>query len=433
MKKVLLLLIIYVISGVRVLAAVDTLSFENGVKMVYRSIPSTGIVSVHVWMKTGSVNENPENNGISHFLEHMVFKGTASYAPGAIDEVVESAGGSMNAATSKDYTFYHITLPVYNAETAFKVLSEMLFDAKFIPEEIEKEKPIVVQEIKRKFDKPTYDMWTYLYEALFRSSPYEMEVIGSEETVNSFSRDTLVDYYGRYYHPQNMTLVVAGDIDRSTAESLGRKYFSKMKDGRGKRYEGNALKTYTENYRKDFYRQVVQETGVIAFPAAALNEKDIFAYEVLGEILSGGEYSVLSTIIKNELRLASSVNAGYLGMKHGGSFIFTYTCPVGNSGKVKDAILKVAASIDKFVDQKSLEKCENRLKSQIAFQRERASSEARDIGYSYTLDIPGYYHNFLNKMSGMKTEEITSLAADIFSRPYIDLRTLPEESGKKED
>lgn len=426
MRKSFFLLLILIFSGVNVVAAVDTLSFDNGVQMVYRNMPSTGVVSVQVWMKTGSVNETPVNNGISHFLEHMVFKGTSAYAPGDIDEIVESAGGNMNAATSKDYTFYYITLPSYNAETAFKVLSEMLFEAQFIPDEIEKEKPIVVQEIKRKFDRPTYDMWAYLYESLFRGSPYEMEVIGSEDTVNSFDRETLVDYYNKYYHPRNMTLVVTGDLDRETSVKLGRKYFTKEKDGQGRLFEGNAMKTYTENYRKDFPRQVVQESGVIAFPADELNETDIFAYEILGEILAGGEHSVVSRIIKNELRLASSVSAGYLGMKHGGAFIFTYTCPPGGSDRVKEAILKITADIAKYIDKDSLEKCENRLKSQIAFQRERSSSEARDIGYSYTLGIPGYYHSFLDKMSGIKPETVTAVANKVFSRPYIDLRTLPE-------
>ena len=432
MKKSFFILLVLLISGVRVFAALNTVTFDNGVDMVYRNIPSTGVVSVQVWMKTGSVNENEKNNGISHFLEHMVFKGTKSFAPGDIDEIVESAGGTMNAATSKDYTFYYITLPAYNAETAFKVLSEMLFEAQFIPDEIEKEKPVVVQEIKRKFDRPTYDMWTYLYEALFKDSPYEMEVIGTEETVNSFDREVLVEYYKKYYHPENMTLVVAGDLESGEAERLGKEYFNKTKDGQGKLFEGSAQKSYSDNMRKDFERQVVQETGVIAFPAASLNEKDIFAYEVLGEIISGGEFSVLNQTIKNELRLASSINAGYLGMKHGGAFIFTYTCPVGNSEKVKDAILEVVSNIAEYIDQESLEKCENRLKSQIAFQRERSSSEARDIGYSYTLGIPAYYHNFLNKMNEMTTEEIVELAQNIFSQNYIDLRTVPEKTVKED-
>ncbi|MCA1927886.1 MAG: insulinase family protein, partial [Calditerrivibrio sp.] len=135
--------------------AAEEFRLDNGIKVVYNRIPNIKITSVQVWMDTGSRNETKEINGISHFLEHMVFKGTEKFGPDEIDLMVEANGGQMNAATSKDYTFYYITIPTENVEIAFDAISQMVFDAKFIEEEIEKEKPVVLEEIKRKYDDPT--------------------------------------------------------------------------------------------------------------------------------------------------------------------------------------------------------------------------------------------------------------------------------------
>ncbi|WP_022850520.1 M16 family metallopeptidase [Limisalsivibrio acetivorans] len=407
-------------------ASVERFELKNGIDVVYRNMPDMKVASVQVWMKTGAVNENDKNNGISHFLEHMVFKGTKSFEPGDIDRTVESSGGSMNAATSKDYTFYYITMPSKNAETAFNVLSEMLFDAKFLPEEIEKEKPVVVQEIKRKFDRPTYDMWVYLYRELFKSSPYEREVIGTEENVLSFTREQLLDYYNHYYHPENMTLVIAGDMDKKEALKLAVKYFERDdKEGAGSRYSGEANRGLQGNIVKTFERGVSQEYGVVAYPAPDVETDMLYSFEVLSEIIAGGEFSVLNSKLKHELGIVNSINAGYLGLKHGGSFIFTYTCSEGKSDEVVRYLDSFIPELGEYIGEKSIERAKNRLKSQTAFQRERSSSEARDIGYSYTLGIPAYYHDFLEKISSVESGDILKAANKVFSGKYIDVRTLP--------
>lgn len=141
---------------------------NNGLRVVYAKVPGVKVVSVQAWIKTGSVNEKPETSGISHFLEHILFKGSKNFKPGEIDSYLDSKGGSNNAFTSLDVTDYYVTIPEKEAEAAFKVVSDMVFNALFIPDEIEKEKPVVIQEINGKYNNPYYEMLRDFNETLFK-------------------------------------------------------------------------------------------------------------------------------------------------------------------------------------------------------------------------------------------------------------------------
>lgn len=428
MKKLFLAIILFIFSIGGTALAKESFTLDNNITLIYKYIPNVKVVSVQTWMKTGSANETEKESGISHFLEHMVFKGTEKYGPSDIDEIVESRGGMMNAATSKDYTFYYITIPSYNAETAFDTISEMVFRAKFIPEEIEKEKPIVVQEIKRGEDSPTSKMWEVFSEEMFRDTPYAKEIIGTEATVNSFDHDMLMDYYKRYYHPDNMTLVVVGDMPFEEVKTLARKYFSDKRDvPAGDRYETDTAGKITENTEKIIRKQINQEYGIFAYPAAGLLKSDVYSLEVLGEILSGGEFSVLNKKFRYDNDITNSINAGYYGLKHIGTFLFTYNAPAGRGDIIKKAMLDTVRDMKTYLTDENIEKAKNRLKSHSVFQREKTSSEANDIGYSYTSELPEYYDNFLENINKVDKMSIETAFGKIFNSAYLWTRTLPEE------
>jgi len=411
--------------GVNLFAS-EEFKLPNDIRVVYNKIPNIKITSVQLWMNTGSRNETKEINGISHFLEHLVFKGTKSYKPDEIDNIVEANGGQMNAATSKDYTFYYITIPTENVEVAFSAISEMVFDALFIDEEIEKEKPVVIEEIKRKYDDPTYDMWTTLAENLFADTSYSMEIIGTEENIKSFNHEKLMNYYKKYYHPHNMTLAIVGDIDREKAYSLAEKYFNKKRDvayGSQITFEQKPINQPIEKYlRKD----VNQVYGLIAYPAPKLNEKDIYPLDLLEEILSGGEMSILNRILKNEKGLVTSIFGGYSGLKYGGSFLVFYTCEPGKEAKVDKEIMKIFSDIlNNGIPAKDLEAARNRLKSSVILKREKASSEAEDIGFSYTMGLENYYKNFIENLNKTTAEDVLNALKNILTNNSIMIKTLP--------
>jgi len=430
-KKLICTIIIFILCFGGYALANETAKLDNNVTLIYKYIPGVKVVSVQTWMKTGSVNETPAESGISHFLEHMVFKGTKKYKPGEIDTVVEGKGGVMNAATSKDYTFYYINIPSYNAEVAFDTISEMVFRASFIPDEIEKEKPVVVQEIKMGKDRPTSGMWEEFSKVMFKDTPYEREIIGTEDTVNSFTHDMLVDYYNRYYHPDNMTLVVVGDIPYDEVLKLAKKYYSDKRSVKaGARYSKDGITKIDKAVELSVKKDINQEYGIFAYPAASISKIDIFAMEVLGEILSGGEFSVLNQRFRYDKDLVNSINGGYYGMKHRGTFLFTYNCQIGKGDAVKAELIAAVKDMDKYLTDENIEKAKNRLISQNLFQREKTSSEANDIGYSYTVEQPSYYDNFVENIKKTDKLSIENAIKTIFKSDYVWVRTTPD--GKSE-
>ena len=262
----------------------------NGVTVLYEKVPGVKVVSVQCWIKTGSVNENDKLSGISHFLEHMLFNGTKKFKPGEIDEYLDAKGGYNNAFTSLDVTNYYVTIPTDEAEAAYEVVSDMVFNALLLQTEIDREKPVVLQEINRKYDDPSYKMWQDLQATLFEGTPYSRQVIGSSKTVSEFTRDEIVDYYNRFYHPENMTLVVVGDIEQDKAVELAGKYFNQTRNvPAGLGYTGENDVTFKTPVNKHFTADVNVDYAVFAYPTGMQDIKTVYAEEVFGEILSGGE------------------------------------------------------------------------------------------------------------------------------------------------
>ena len=344
---------------------------DNGVTVLYEYIPGVKVVSVQCWIKTGSVNENDKISGISHFLEHMLFNGTKKFKPGEIDEYLDSKGGYNNAFTSLDVTNYYVTIPTDEVEAAYEVVSDMVFNALLLQTEIDREKPVVIQEINRKYDDPSYKMWQDLQATLFEGTPYSRQVIGSEKTVSEYTREEIVDYYNRFYHPENMTLVVVGDIDEKTALSYAEKYFNQKRNvPAGKTYKGEDSVTFTSPVIKNFKADVNVDYAVFAYPTGMQDIKTVYAEEVFGEILSGGEYSLLNEIIKNKNNTAIYVTDIGLFNHYNGLFGAMAVVPKGNGEKFKNEALNIINDIaNGKLDKVRLEKAKNRLKSKNIFEK----------------------------------------------------------------
>lgn len=405
---------------------------DNGVTVLYEKVPGVQIVSVQSWIKTGSVNETPEISGISHFLEHILFKGTKKFKPGEIDSYLDFKGAYNNAFTSTDVTNYYVTIPTAEADAAFEVVSDMVFDALFITDEIEKEKPVVLQEINRKYDDPSYKMWQDYIETLFDGTPYQREVIGTPETVTALNREKLMEYYNKYYHPKNMTLVVVGDIEEKEALRLAKKYFSKTRDVEpGKAYNGSDKMTFEKKETKEFQADVNVEYSVMGFPVGKQDIKTVYANEVLSEILSGGEYSLLNETLRDEKNIVTyASDVDIFNQYHGIFGAFAVTQP-GNAEKFKNGTLEIFNDISAGkIDEKRIEKAKNRLKSKKMFEAENVSSLAQDIGFAYVLDFKEYYLNYENGVEAVTAKDVAAAAKQLTSGALYFATTAPKSSSK---
>lgn len=399
-------------------APIET-KLDNGVTVLYEKVPGVKVVSVQCWIKTGSVNENDKLSGISHFLEHMLFNGTKKFKPGEIDEYLDAKGGYNNAFTSLDVTNYYVTIPVDEAEAAYEVVSDMVFNALLLQSEIDREKPVVLQEINRKYDDPSYKMWQDLQATLFEGTPYARQVIGSSETVSAFTRQEIVDYYNRFYHPQNMTLVIVGDIEEKQALDLAAKYFNQARDvPAGKLYKGENQVTFTKSIDKNFKADVNVDYAVFSFPTGKQDINTVYAEEVFAEVLSGGEYSLLNEIIKNQNNTAIYVTDIGLFNHYNGLFGAMAVVPKGNGEKFRNEAMEIINNIAAGnIEESRIEKAKNRLKSKNIFEEENVSSLAQNIGYAYVLDFKDYHLNYENGIDKVTKEDIVAAAQKMTSGP----------------
>lgn len=412
------LFLIFIFSENVMSAPIET-KLDNGVTVLYEKVPGVKVVSVQCWIKTGSVNENDKLSGISHFLEHMLFNGTKKFKPGEIDEYLDAKGGYNNAFTSLDVTNYYVTIPTDEAEAAYEVVSDMVFNALLLQSEIDREKPVVLQEINRKYDDPSYKMWQDLQAALFEGTPYARQVIGSSETVSAFTRQEIVDYYNRFYHPHNMTLVIVGDIEEKQALDLAAKYFNQTRDvPAGKLYKGENQITFTKSIDKNFKADVNVDYAVFSFPTEAQDINTVYAEEVFAEVLSGGEYSLLNEIIKNKNNTAIYVTDIGLFNHYNGLFGAMAVVPRGNGEKFRNEAMEIINNIASGnIEESRIEKAKNRLKSKNIFEEENVSSLAQNIGYAYVLDFKDYHLNYENGIDKVTKDDIVAAANKMTSGP----------------
>src|SRR5947209_7137810 len=201
-------------------------SLPNGLTLLVEENHAAPVVAIQVWVRVGSADERADEAGLAHLHEHMLFKGTARRGPGEIARTIEACGGEINAWTSFDQTVYHVVLASRFFADGMDVLADAVTSAAFDPDELKREIEVVCEEIKRSQDSPARKLSRELFAASFGRHPYGKPVIGTEESVRSFTRDGILKFYRRWYKPENTVVVVVGDVRTAEALRLAEKCFA---------------------------------------------------------------------------------------------------------------------------------------------------------------------------------------------------------------
>ena len=198
---------------------------SNGLTVLFYPYEREKVATIKLCVKVGSSYENEKEAGITHLIEHMIFKGTETKKPEDIVGVIEASGGYMNAFTSYDYTCYYIAGPSTIVEKSLDILSDVVFHPFFDPVELEREKEVVIEEMKMRLDNPFVVLFENVMKASYKKYPYKRPIIGYEENVKSFERKDLLKFVNQFYVPKNMVLTVVGNISEKKLFSLINKYF----------------------------------------------------------------------------------------------------------------------------------------------------------------------------------------------------------------
>ncbi|MEW9501256.1 M16 family metallopeptidase [Jeotgalibacillus marinus] len=277
---------------------------QNGLRIVLEPIPTVRSVAIGVWIGAGSRYEKKENNGISHFLEHMLFKGTKDRSAREIAEAFDSIGGQVNAFTSKEYTCYYAKVMDNHALHALNVLGDMFFNSTFDPTELEKEKNVVLEEIKMYEDTPDDIVHDLLGEAVYGSHALGYPIIGTEETIRSFDQDALKNYVYEMYSPDQIVVSIAGNVDESFIKEVEALFGS---------YTSSEAKEYSieppmfHNRQKMKKKETEQAHLCIGFDGLPIGHEDSYSLIVMNNVLGGSMSSRLFQEVREERGLAYSV------------------------------------------------------------------------------------------------------------------------------
>ncbi|MCU9612056.1 insulinase family protein [Caldibacillus lycopersici] len=276
---------------------------RNGVRIVLEEIPTVRSVAIGLWIKTGSRKETPELNGISHFLEHMFFKGTKTKSAREIAESFDSIGGQVNAFTSKEYTCYYAKVLDNHASYALNTLADMFFHSTFDEGELAKEKNVVFEEIKMYEDTPDDIVHDLLSKAVYENHPLGYPILGTEETLETFSQKTLKTYMENTYTPENVVISIAGNVKESFIKDVE----SLFGDYTG----GSNLSSFAEPtfHRNNIVRKKETEQAhlCIGFEGLPVGHKQIYPLIVANNILGGSMSSRLFQEVREQRGLAYSV------------------------------------------------------------------------------------------------------------------------------
>lgn len=355
---------------------------NNGIRVVSDYMKDVATTSVKIIVKTGSRNEDIKNNGISHFIEHMAFKGTKTRTAKQIAYDFENIGASFNAYTSKDHTAYYSKQLKEYTENAFEILVDMIDNSIFDEEELERERGVILQELAMTNDTPDDIIYDFYSQTAFSNQPYGRSILGPAENISSFKKQDFLDYINKNYTIDNIVISVAGNIDFDKVIEIGNKYFSKKRNNNKVNVE-KAI--YTPNY---FFKQkeLEQMQCIIGFEGLSYNDENKYKLSVMNHIFGSGMSSRLFQEVREKNGLCYTIYSYNDFTFDTGSFqIYTGVEPK-NINKAIDNIVLVIKEMLEDVKEEELNRAKVKLKSSLLMSLENTNSRASSNG----LDLIKY-------------------------------------------
>jgi zinc protease len=407
---------------------------QNGLTVLFYPYKREDVVTVKLCVKVGSSYEKESEAGITHLIEHMIFKGTETKKPEDIVGVIEALGGYMNAFTSHDYTCYYVAGPSAVIEKALDILSDVVFHPYFDPLELEREKEVVIEEMKMRLDNPFVVLFENLMKASYKKYPYRRPIIGYENTVKSFKREDLLNFLNHFYTPKNMTLIVVGNLEEKKLFSLINKYFSSLPKRKLKKVPF-PKEPYTEKPSLIWIERPVKE-GYFAFtlPGASFKDEDAPYLDLLSEILGGGESSRLYIRLKRDLNLVKSIATSSFTPYGPGLFeIYGTADPQNFKEIIKETLLELEKIKLSGVSNEELNKAKTQILSDFIFSSE--TSEGLSSTLSNFQLVRGSYKDVLwyqKKIETATIEDLIRVSKKYFNPQKLVVSFLSEKKLFKE-
>lgn len=402
---------------------------ENNVHIITEDVPHVRSVAVGFWVDVGSRYEGPEVNGISHFIEHMLFKGTKNRTAKEIAEALDAVGGQLNAFTTKEYTCYYARVLDEHFDLAVELLSDMIFESKFDCEDIERERNVILEEIKMYEDAPDELVHDVFASSMWQGHALGRPIIGTAETIKNLSREQIIDFYRQHYNPGKMVVSVAGNIVHDAVIERLSRVFENKKSEPSKRSIVSPAPSREIVCRGKETEQVHLCVGV---PGLSLDHEKIYVFQIVNTILGGGISSRLFQEIREQRGLVYSVYSYHTSYHDTGLFCIYAGLSKHNIEEVLELIFKQVKDIQtKGLRNGELVRAKEQLKGNLYLSLENVSTRMSRLGksqiYLGKIVTP---EEVVSKVNAVTEDQVQELATEMLKPENFSLATIgPWQDG----
>ena len=411
----------------------DHWTLENGLHVVGERLPYLRSVSIGVWMRVGSMMETPAENGLSHFLEHMVFKGTEKRSTRDIAEEMDAVGGQMNAFTGKDCTCFYAKVIDEDLPLAVDILSDMTLHALLDEAEFKKERGVILEEISMEEDSPEDVVHELLSRIQFGDQAAGMPILGPAEQIAAYTRDDLANYRARHYHPENCVVALAGNYDPEQVLALIQQYFGEWKKS-GQRQTVPPMQPIPgQKAAKE--KDTEQLHICLGYPGTFFGSDELYPMSVMNNLLGGAMSSRLFQKIREEMGMAYSIYtypSTYVGC---GTFaVYAGVSPKNGHAVLDETLKQLDLLCRDGVTEKEFREAKNQLRGSYLLGLESPGSRMQSMGRGQLhLDRCMTPEETVAKIEAVTIESVNAVARRIFSNaPCISVVGKQAETYIKE-
>ena len=394
-------------------------TLENGLTIIGEEIPYLKSISLGIWVKAGSIIETKENSGVSHFIEHMLFKGTKNRSSKELAREIDNLGGILNAFTSKECTCFYVKLLDEHIDIGIDVLSDMILNSCFDKKDIEKEKSVILEELKMYEDSPDDLSYDLLLENIYKDHSLGMNILGDRNTLKNFKRENILDYYNKYYVPNNSVISICGNFN---FEEIVEKIKDKFKTWEAKEASINTTEPKFNpciiKKNKDI-KQVNLAINLKAIPM--INDREVYALSVVNNVFGGSISSRLFQKIREEKGLVYSIYSSQTLYQECGELgIFAST----SNENVEEVYKLILDEIDlirnEYISLQEIHESKEQLKGSYMLDRESTSSRMMSNGKNLLMrnkvddeqDIIDYINN-------VEYQDVAKIIEKVFNKENI--------------
>ena len=411
---------------------IKNVEFQNGARFSFNPMPAMTSVAIGIWVKTGSRYETKENNGISHFLEHLLFKGTKTRSALQLSQEIEGIGGVLNGFTSEEYTCYYVKVLKNHFHKAVDILFDMILNPLLKPKDIEKEKGIIIEELNMYLDMPSHYVDDMLSELMWHSHPLGRRILGTPDTIRAVNKKSITQYMKNNYSSPNIVVAVAGNYSFKRIKDMIHPYIEKLNPGKITNFDG-----YKKSQKKPSMKmekaKKEQTHLAIGFKAYSRVDKRRYRAKLLSVILGGNMSSRLFQQIREKHSLAYAIHAHLNQHVDTGAFEIQTGIKNENTSQAIELIIKEVKKIKKnSVEKNELVHAKEYVIGQIMLSLENTKNNMIQIGdniLTFGKVIP--LKETLHALKNISREEILETANDIFKPESVNLALVGSVPQKK--